>query len=146
MNKLSQLSVLLQQCGIASDGLLQHGQRLNLLEQLIKELLDSGSSLHFRLGNYRDNTLILYADSNAWASRLRYQAPALLTQLRKMEGLDGIDRIDVRVMPQEIKSIKKQHVSLSSAASSCIIACADGVSDEGLRNALRHLARHHKPD
>lgn len=144
MDKPSQLTKLLDQSASAAGNILRRGQYLQRLNQLLSRVLDTESRLHCRIGNVRDGLLILYTDSTAWATRLRYQAPALLAQLQQQKGLEGLQKIELRVLPEGKQEVKHQKASLSNEAASCITACADGIEDERLRNALKHLAKHHK--
>lgn len=143
MDKPHPLTDLLKNANFPAEGVLQRGQFLHRLNRLVSHLLDDDSKRHCQVGNVRDNTLILYVDTTAWASRLRYQGPALLKQLQQRKGLESLQQVEVRVMPQEEKVSKEHKAELSGVASSCISACAESIGDDGLRNALQNLAAHH---
>lgn len=144
MDKPRPITELLQRAGSATERVLQRGQFLHRLNRLVGSLLDHDSKLHCQAGNIRDGVLILYADSTAWASRLRYQTPALLTQLQHHKALATLQRIEVKVVPHQEKTVIYQKAKLSSEAASCLHACADSVADSNLRQALQRLAAHHK--
>jgi hypothetical protein len=147
MDKPSPITDLLQHTGPLVEGVLQRGQFLHRLNRLVGSLLDHDARLHCQVGNVRDGVLILYVDSTAWASRLHYQSPALLTQLQQRKGLAALRQIEVKVLPGQEKEVKYQRVKLSHEAASCLRACADSIADNDLREALQHLAAHHKkPD
>ncbi len=143
MDKPNQITKLLHSASFPAEGLLQRGQYLHRLDRLLGKLLDAESRLHCRVGNVRDGVLILYTDSTAWATRLRYQTPALLQQLKQRRGLEGLQQIELRVLPKEKKEVSYQQAKLSQEASSCLTSCAESVEDEGLSGALRRLAAHH---
>lgn len=142
MDKPSPLSELLQREEFAAGGTLQRGQYLYRLNRLLQTLVDSEQSLHCQVGNIRDDQLILYCDSPAWASRLRFQLPSLLRQLQQRKGLSTLKRIDVRVLPREQPKQQPRTRRLSQTASSCIQACAAGIQDDKLHDALLRLASH----
>ena len=144
MDKPSQITKLLHSTSFPAEGLLQRGQYLHRLDRLFGKLLDSETRLHCQVGNIRDGVLIIYIDSTAWATRLRYQTPALLQQLQQRKGLEGLHQIELRVLPAEKKELIEQPAKLSQEASSCLSACAESLEDENLSNALRRLAAHHK--
>lgn len=147
MDKPSPITKLLQRTNFPAEGVLQRGQFLHRLNRLLGSLLDDNSKLHCQVGNVRDGVLILYVDSTSWASRLRYQCPALLKQLHQRKGLATLRQIEVKVMPKQVKEEKNRSAELSDEASSCLRACADAVSDQGLREALQRLStRHRKSD
>lgn len=144
MDKPNPITKLLHRADFPAEGLLQRGQFLHRLNRLVGSLLDDDSKIHCQVGNVRDGVLILYVDSTAWASRLRYQSPALLKQLQQRRGLASLQQIEIKLLPKEEKTKKIQSVELSSEASSCLKACADAMEDSGLRTALQRLAAHHK--
>jgi hypothetical protein len=144
MDKPSPLSKLLHRANFPAEGLLQRGQFLHRLNSLLGSLLDTDSRLHCQVGNIREGVLILYADSTAWALRLRYQGPALLKQLQQRKGLATLRQIEVKVIPRQEKEIKHQPAKLSEEASSCLRTCADSIDDASLREALQRLAAHNK--
>ncbi len=146
MDKPSPITKLLHRANFPVEGLLQRGQFLHRLNRLVGSLLDDTFEQHCQVGNVRDGVLILYVDSTAWASRMRYQAPTLLKQLQQRKGLASIQKVEVKLLPKQEKVAKIQSVELSSEASSCLIACADSIEDDGLRIALQRLAAHHKKD
>jgi hypothetical protein len=144
MDKPRPLTELFKRADFPAEGVLQRGQFLHRLNRLVSRLLDDDSKLHCQVGNLRDGILILYADTTAWASRLRYQGPALLKQLQQRKGLESLQQVEIRVMPREEKVSKEHKAELSEEASSCLSACADSIEDDALRNALQSLAAHHK--
>ncbi len=146
MDKPSPITKLLHHADFPAEGLLQRGQYLHRLDRLLGSLLDDDCKVHCQVGNVRDGVLILYVDSTAWASRLRYQSPALLKQLQQRRGLAAIQQIEIKVSPKQEKTTKVQSVKLSREASSCIQACADSMEESGLREALQRLAAHHKKE
>ncbi len=143
MDKPSPITKLLHSADFPAEGLLQRGQYLHRLDRLLGRLLDTETKLHCQVGNVRDGVLIIYIDSTAWATRLRYQTPALLQELQQRRGLEGLKQIELRVVPKQNKTLSAQQAKLSHEASSCLTACAESVEDEGLSNALRRLAAHH---
>lgn len=89
-------------------------------------------------------SLLLWADSSVWASRLRFTAPGLL------QNLPGIERLRVRVLlpprsvgPQPKRSRPRR---LSEESAILIEQLADSLQDEPLGEALRRLARAGKSD
>lgn len=144
MDKPTALNELLHHNDFAASHTLRRGQFLQRLQKLLASLLDADSSAHCQVGNLRDDALILYCDSTAWASRLRYQIPTLLGTLQQHKVLASLRRIEIKVMPQQVtQKAHRSAATLSNTASSCILACADSVNDQALQSALTRLARHH---
>lgn len=146
MDKPSSITQLLHRASSPAKGVLQRGQFLHRLNRLVGSLLDDDSKLHCQVGNVRDGVLILYVDSTAWASRLRYQGTALLKQLQLRRGLASLQQVEIKVLPIQEKIEKNRPAVLTHEASSYLSACADSIEDNGLRTALQRLAAHHSKD
>lgn len=144
MDKPSPIRQLLQREAFPAGGIISRGQALHLLDRQLKTLLETSESLHCQVGNLRDGVLILYCDSTAWATRLRYQVPQLLARMREKSEWRGVQRIEVRVSPASEKPPEKQTVKIGSGAQRSLLGCAESVTDEALGSALRRLAAHYK--
>jgi len=81
------------------------GQILNRVKELrkltrhLKNLVDAPLNQHIFVANIRDNVLIIGTDSAVWHTRVRYLETQLLQQMRTLEGLSGLQRIEFRVQP-----------------------------------------------
>ncbi|CRL61025.1 DUF721 domain-containing protein [Proteus penneri] len=104
-----------------------------------------------RVANYRNAILIIEVANASWLTRLRYEAPSLLSALRQ-EILPSLSSIDIKINPslgikQEERSlisslkeqapIKRRHLSLESAQSLKYLA---EKSPKKLREKLERLA------
>ncbi|MEE4245450.1 MAG: DciA family protein [Kangiellaceae bacterium] len=72
--------------------------KIKQLEQIVKAKLDPKLREHCSIINYRDNIIVIATQSANWATRLKYQLPELLSQLRS-SGFPGLKSIDVLVQP-----------------------------------------------
>jgi hypothetical protein len=76
---------------------------------------------------------------------LRFQAPELLSQLRKVEGLSGLASLKFRVAPPTVTREVVEEVTemkrISPETAALLRATAEKLEDEGLRNALLSLAK-----
>jgi hypothetical protein len=78
--------------------LLERASYLMQLETLLTGLLDSDLAAQFQVAAARKNRLILISSSASWATRLRMQAPRLISSLHAV-GARQIEHIDIRVAP-----------------------------------------------
>ncbi len=87
-------------------------------------------------------TLVLFVDSPVWASRLRYQSPALLRQLRA-SGIN-VDQIQTRIVParQGQRKRPRQPARLSEQSAESLRQTAEAIGEGELGEALRRLSRH----
>ena len=114
--------------------------------QLVKSLLPAPLNDHCLSLVLKQNHLILYTDSSAWASRLRYFSRELVTRLRNKQ-ID-INKISVKVMANSQKVKAKYRVRearlLSTENADLLSRVADHTSDPDLQAALKRLSSHYK--
>jgi len=85
--------------------ILDNLSRIKQLDRIVKAKLSLKVREHCRVINFRDNQLVLATDSSAWATRLKYEKPQLLSALRE-DGFAGLRGIDVIVS----QHMKPQHI------------------------------------
>lgn len=83
--------------------------------------------------------LLLHADSPLWASRLRFQAPALLKMLRQQGA--NFNSCQVRIQPPLRRTDTRKGAQLSTTAAQQLDQLADGIGDSALSQALHKLAQ-----
>jgi len=122
---------------------IQRGKKLQQLTRWIQTLMDPELAAHLQVVNLRDSSLIVACDSTVWATRLRYEIPALLHAMRKHPGLSDLADIKIRIQPAEQRPLQqpKRHAKLSVDAANCVQQCAESISDPSLRGALEQLAK-----
>lgn len=109
---------------------------------LVKRELEASMRTHLLGALIRNKRLVLYADSSAWASRLRFGSRTLRVRLNA-KGLE-IEKITVRItLPFGIRpgSVRTER-HLSSENRVLIETTAETIEDPGLRQALKRLSRH----
>jgi hypothetical protein len=96
--------------------LLERASYLMQLEALLTGLLDSDLAAQFQVAAARKNRLILISPNASWATRLRMQAPRLISSLHAA-GVRQIEYIDIRVAPlANLPAEKRSKRPLSAAA------------------------------
>ena len=135
------LTGVLRSSGIARD-LLSQAQDMQRLLTRVRMHLPSPLESHCRAALVKKRQLILFVDSPAWASRLRYYSRNLKSLLLR-EGM-RVERVSVRVM---ISDAPHQHhgkaaKKLSTDNASLIRQTAECIGDEDLSAALRRLGSH----
>jgi hypothetical protein len=120
-------------------------QNQGLLQQ-IKGMLPPPMHEHCVGLALKPNHLILYADSSAWASRLRYFSHNLAEKLKKKDM--EFNKIQVRIAlesREKVKKARKRGTKLLSAKDSDHLhKVASHTSDPDLRAALMRLSSHRR--
>ncbi|HEY0634530.1 MAG TPA: DUF721 domain-containing protein [Gammaproteobacteria bacterium] len=125
--------------------LIERSRLYHTLHTRLESVLGQEIASHYRIQNLREGLLLLQADAPSWASRLRFELPRLLDQLRASPELRLLRDIRVRVVPPEVpRAPRVRRAKLSSKAASVLEGAADATEDPQLRDALRRLARRGK--
>ena len=121
----------------------------NELLELVRKQLSGPSRLHCVNAQLKHDTIIIHVDSPVWASKLRFQLGSLLTNLRKAASLDGLQQIQVRVLPSTEKKLLSKSPApasslLSEESAEMIRDLASAISDDTLRASWLKLANNIK--
>ena len=146
MNTLKNIVRLLAGSPDGLQAVLNHSQRLETLNRVLRGCIPAPLNQHCQVANLRDNILVLHADSSAWALKLRYGSRTLLQQLRQ-RGMPGLDTIEVKVRPPNPtlhRPEKIRSVQMSAKTAQLLDSIASGINDSPLKNALQRLAQHGK--
>ena len=119
------------------------------LTERIRLCLPAELHPHCLAASVQGTTLVLYTDTPAWATSLRYQYRHLQAQLKHEHDLCHIEQIRVRVQPRS-----EQHPASSPAARptnrSMPAAMPDSLTesavDERIQTALKRLSRRQRQD
>ena len=122
--------------------LLARARELMALDKLLHQLVPAPLNEHCSPVTISDTTLILAADSPAWAARLRFLAPGLAKQLAASCPAD-IRSVSVRVKPADSPSPKhkpKTGPTVTPAGAAALKQAAHSISDPALKSGLLRLA------
>jgi hypothetical protein len=121
-----------------------HAGFLSNLQTRLTHYLDSPLDKHVTVANYANGILVLHADTSSWATRLRYNTPAILAHMKNSCDLPDLKTIRIKTMPVSkgtaVATVKPLY--LSSASAGFINQVAACMPDDNLRLSLLKLARH----
>lgn len=114
----------------------------------IKALIEAPLREHVRFALIKGDTLILIADSSAWASKLRYLVATIQRRMESSPDLAGVRNIRVKVAaaePVDQAPIRRAQ-ALSAATAEGVRAQAQSIEDPLLKEAILKLAGHQRDD
>lgn len=119
-------------------------QQIRYFTRTVKQLLGKSLSEHCQTAIFHQDTLILLTNSPVWATRLRFHAPGLLTQLQGLQDWQSLKTIKIKVCPDNRapQTPPQRRCPLSATAANCVSSLAKAIEDDALRHALERLARH----
>ena len=119
-------------------------QQQSLVEQ-VRACLPPPLKEQLQAAILNGRSLTLLVHSPVWASRLRYQAPQLLRQLRQ-QGL-VVEQLRPRIIPavkERHPTRRRQIGALSASSAESLRQVANSLETGPLQEALRRLSRHQK--
>ena len=85
--------------------LIAKAQAIENLNQTFQNILDPSLIPHCRIATYENGILILVSESAAYATRLRYQVPTILSTLRNFSQWAALRSIQIKVKsPIDLKN------------------------------------------
>ncbi len=127
--------------GIAS--LLAHTRHLAKLTQQMVSILPERFRHTCRVANVTDTTLVLEADSPAWASTLRYHCPTIVEQLQRC-GYPNLELRETKILiaqPPPPPEPPPRRATISSESLEFLRQTARDCSDPDLRAAWERFIR-----
>ncbi|MGE3319945.1 MAG: DUF721 domain-containing protein [Candidatus Berkiella sp.] len=91
------VSNLLQGEGSTLTKLIEQAQAVAELNKTLEQVLDSELIAHCRVGYYEKGVLTLLVQSAAFATRLRYFTPTILSKLRTYKDWVGLCSIQIKI-------------------------------------------------
>lgn len=121
--------------------LLARSTKLYTLQKLVRQHLPPGLASHCHLANYKEYTLLLHADSSAWANRIRLESLQLQKNIAKFQEFKGICCILVHVNKEHpVVCRKSVRLEISSRSGAVINELAESIDIPELAKALKRLA------
>ena len=125
--------------------LIQHLNFLKGIEQKLASFLGHPLCEHYIIANYANDTLVVYADTPSWASRIRYNTPQIMFFLQNECGLDSLKTIRIKVTPfSSVQStpLPDKRWKLDKHTASLISRSASSITDETLKCLLLKISKH----
>jgi hypothetical protein len=140
------LASILQQRSDHLSLLLSQVRLLRRITSVIRNALPESLSPHCHAANIDGDVIVIGCDSAAWAAKLRYQLPHVLSRLRDHSDLAVFRQLRVRVQPA-VKAKPRtpsRPLFLAEDTAALIASVARNTADPELKAALLRLSRHAK--
>jgi len=129
-----------------------HAKDICALNEKLHNYLAPTLSSHCSIANYSADTLIVNADTSAWASKLRNRIPDILDYARHECGLTKLITVRIRVSPILNKTTQAdtygtgftRKASLSKKSAEFIESVATSIQDPALRESILKISKNAK--
>lgn len=140
MHPLERL-IMVNPSGVAR--LLARTKELEGISREVAAILPVKFIPHCRVANLRGKVLVLQADSSAWATRLRYEGPAILDHLRR-HGWPALTEAKILIGSHHSVSLPVRRAVMSNSTIVLLHSLARTYPDAELRAAWGRIASHHR--
>jgi len=129
-----------------------HAKDICALNEKLHNYLAPNLSSHCSIANYSAETLIVNADTSAWASKLRNRIPDILAFARHECGLSKLITVRIRVSPKQNNTfqsdlpsnVSTRKASLSIKSAEFIENVATSIQDPALRESILKISKNAK--
>ncbi len=122
--------------------LYKHSSDLQIFQEKLKTKLPPPLCDHFILANIDRTTLTVHTDSPAWAAKLRFLTPDILSHAQKLCSPISPKTIRIKVvLPNNDSKKTKRKAYLSTKNAKLILDTANSITDPVLRDALTRLSQ-----
>ncbi len=129
-----------------------HAKDICALNEKLHNYLAPNLSSHCSIANYSAETLIVNADTSAWASKLRNRNPDILAFARHECGLSKLITVRIRVSPKQnntfqsdlSSNVSTRKASLSIKSAEFNENVATSIQDPALRESILKISKNAK--
>lgn len=140
-------SILKQENG-ALKNLLQRMAYLNQLNKLLADHLEPNLIRHCRVTQFENGHLVIIAESAIWATRIRFQSPQLIPQLKAYPPLADLKSIECKVAPNvphralmAPSSPARKVQKMSKETAEVVLEISKSIKEEKLRKIIEKIAQ-----
>lgn len=138
--------------GKALRKLISHVSQQARWTEVLRSVLPEDQAQHFSVANIRGQRMTIHASNASWATRLRFDAPKLLSKLHDLQDFSRISEIRIRALPNNVDEASVQrHEGVDPTRpgpppEAPLLELADHTEYLELRQAILRLARHAKSE
>jgi len=143
-NRTLLISNILNNDHCSFSALYKKANSIQEIDRNLKKLLDPSLKDKFELANINAEIAILLVSSSAWATRLRYNIPAILDAFNNQLNLTSVKTIRIRVKKPipENPDLNKKPIYLSNNSAQFLNDVANNFSDPELRKCFLNISKH----
>ena len=142
-NKTLQISSLLTDDHCSFAALYKKANSIQEIDRNLKKLLDPSLKDKFELANINADAAVLLVSSSAWATRLRYNIPAILNAFNNRLNFTSIKTVRIKIkksISENSASIKKP-IYLSNNSAQFLNDVANSFDDPELRKCFLNISK-----
>jgi hypothetical protein len=125
--------------------LYKHSLAILKVQDSLRLQLGPALAPHLYVANLGPDTITIYTDSQAWATKLRFQTSEIIRTAKKTTGLNGLLSVRIKVSPALIHSPsipeRSDSLLLSPSTARLLAKVAENIDDPALQTAILKLCQ-----
>lgn len=122
--------------------LYKHSLAILNIQSSVRLALGQPLSQHLHIANITADSITIFTDSQAWATKLRFETQEIINIARKLSGFNNLESVRIRVSPELVKTARPgKSISMSPSTSRLLRKVAENINDTALQTALLKLSR-----
>lgn len=125
--------------------LYNHSLEILKVQESLRLVLGPALAPHLYVANVVADTITIYTDSQAWATKLRFQTSEIIRTAKKTTGFNGLLSVRIKVSPALIPSPSVPELTgsffLSPSTARLLANVAETIDDPALQTAILKLCR-----
>lgn len=139
----SSFSDLLRGCPGVLSKMHQRIIQITACQEKLRSELGLPLSEHLNVANISSDTLTLYTDNPAWASRLRFNIRKILNIAKQECGLNELKSVRIKVIIRNNSNKPLiRSLTVSENIANMIGKTSESINDQRLRTSLQNLSKH----
>ncbi len=125
------------------NGIRLKSAQIQCANHILSQILDTKILAHCFVGYCDTDKILIYTNSAAWATRLRYQQGDLLRGFRKHRDFQSLSKLGVKILPASSRTPSKpsQKLTMTKQVAQLISHTATTIDHPYLKKALSQLAK-----
>jgi hypothetical protein len=112
------------------------------LQESIRLELGPPLNQHLYVANFSPDTIIIFTDSPAWASKLRFHTAGILGIAKNKLGFKDLETVRIRINPMLITATRSEKaITMSPVTTQLLRRVAENINDTKLRTSLFQLSK-----
>ena len=126
--------------------LYRHSLEILKIQETIRLALGPPLAQHLHVANVSPDTIIIFTDSQAWATKLRFQTQDIINIVKKTTGYTRLESVRIKLSPLlRTTTTPGSPLSISASTPRLLKKVAKNINDTAIQEALIKLSRNLKP-
>lgn len=122
--------------------LYKHSLAILKIQESVRLAVGQPLAQHLYVANVSPDSIIIFTDSQAWATKLRFQTQQIIHIAKQITGFNDLKSVSIKVSPLLVTTTRPGNSkSISPSTTQLLKKVAENINDPALKTALLKLSR-----